>query len=85
MPKVIPRAGGMMFLRYIKKSLALASSTTCSMQHLDEGAVLVDHISLENLSDVVGNAEYHLATAQDFWYALHGPDLSLMFLSKITI
>jgi len=50
------------------------------LQQLDECAVLGGHISFENLLDVVGNAENHLATAQDFCYAFHGPAFPLMFL-----
>ncbi|MFA5546504.1 MAG: hypothetical protein WDA14_12720 [Sphaerochaetaceae bacterium] len=52
------------------------------LQHLDEGAVLVGHISFENLLDVVGNAENHLATAQDFCYAFHGPAFLLCVCGK---
>jgi hypothetical protein len=52
------------------------------LQHLDECTVLVGHISFENLLDVVGNAEHHLATAQDFCYAFHGPALLLCVCGK---
>ncbi|MPN25262.1 hypothetical protein SDC9_172669 [bioreactor metagenome] len=39
--------------------------------------MLVGHIGLENLLDVVGNAEQHLATAKDLCYASHGSTLLL--------
>ncbi len=42
----------------------------------------ISNISFENLLDVVGNAENHLATAKDFCYAFHGPALLLCVCGK---
>lgn len=51
-------------------------------QHLDERAVLVGHVAFENLLNVIGNAEQHLATAKDLCYASHGPTLLLCVCDK---
>ncbi len=51
------------------------------LQHLDEHTMFGSHISFENLLDVERNSEYHLATAEDFCYAFHGPALLLIVCS----
>lgn len=54
--------------RQVVGTLACRKKLLDHLQLLEEGVVLTGHISLKILLDVVGNAEYHLATAQDFCY-----------------